>query len=57
MHARKDGKGGLSSHTIRTMHIIIRSALGHAVKWQLLNRNVAELADPPTLGHKEIITW
>ena len=45
---RADGKlGGLSPKTIRHLHRLLREALGHAVKWQLLARNVAEAVEPP----------
>ncbi|MBA4543961.1 MULTISPECIES: site-specific integrase [Thermoactinomyces] len=55
-NGRVDGEGGLSPHTVRYLHVILKEALGHAVKWQLLSRNVADLADPPALGKKDIIT-
>jgi integrase len=53
---RVDGKGGLSSQSVVKLHVIIKSALGHAVKWQLINRNVADLADPPAIRKRDIIT-
>jgi integrase len=53
---RVNGNGGLSAQTVRYFHAILREALGHAVKWQLLSRNVAELASPPAIRKKEIIT-
>ena len=45
---RMDGKGGLSAKSVREMHVILRKALGDAVRWGLLVRNVALLADPPS---------
>lgn len=54
---RIDGTGGLSPQTVKYFHSIIREALGHAVKWQLLNRNVAALVDPPSMRKKEINTF
>ena len=44
---RKDGKGGLSPRTVRYVHTILRKALADAVRWGLLERNPADLADPP----------
>jgi integrase len=55
-NGRVDGKGGLSPSTVRYLHVIIKEALGHAVKWQLLSRNVADLVTPPSIRKKEIIT-
>ncbi len=43
---RKDGSG-LSDKTVRNVHIVIRKALGDALRWGQLTRNVATLADPP----------
>lgn len=48
--------GGLSPGTVRKIHGILRIALNHAVKWQLVNRNVATLAEPPKNHKKEIAT-
>jgi hypothetical protein len=45
---RRDGKGGLSSRTVRYVHTILRKALADAVRKGLVVRNVADLADPPT---------
>ncbi len=33
---RRDGTGGLSPRTVRQMHAIVKSALGQAVKWDIL---------------------
>jgi integrase len=45
---RRDGSGGLSPRTVRYCHTIIRKALADAVRWNLLPRNVADAADPPS---------
>lgn len=37
-------------------HAILKSALEHAMKWQLVKQNVANLADPPKARKKEIVT-
>lgn len=44
---RKDGTGGLSARTVRYVHTILRKALSDAERWGLLQRNPADLADPP----------
>lgn len=45
---RSDGKpGGLSPRTVRYLHGLLREALGYAVRWNLVSRNIAEAADPP----------
>lgn len=45
---RLDGKpGGYSSRTIKMQHQIISSILNTAVKWQLLETNVATRVSPP----------
>jgi integrase len=54
---RRDGKGGLSTRTIRINHVIIHRALRDAVRWGLLSRNVAELADPPAVKSTEAAVW
>jgi integrase len=45
---RRHGKGGLSPRTVRYAHTIMRRALADAVRWNLLARNVADSADPPS---------
>lgn len=42
------GKGGLSPKSVREVHVILHKALGDAVRWGLVNRNIAPLADPPS---------
>jgi integrase len=42
-----------ASRTIRYAHAIVSQALGQAVKWGLLQRNVAKLASVPKLVQKE----
>ena len=44
---RKDGKGGLAPKHVNNIATIIGKALGDAVRWGLLQRNPAPLADPP----------
>jgi len=52
---RKDG-GALSPHTRRYIHVILKSALGRAVKQQLLARNPAETQRMPRVERKERVT-
>jgi integrase len=44
---RVDRKGGLSARSVLYHHRILSEALGHAVKMDLLSRNVAKLVTPP----------
>ncbi len=45
---RMDGTGRLSAKTVREVHVILGKALGDALRWGLVRRNVALLADPPS---------
>ncbi|MDD5476301.1 MAG: tyrosine-type recombinase/integrase [Syntrophales bacterium] len=47
-------QAGLSATTVRQHHAILRQALEHAVKWQLIYRNPADLAEAPTRAAAEI---
>ncbi len=44
---RTDGKGGLSPKSVLYLHRILREAINHALKLQLVNRNVVDLVEPP----------
>lgn len=44
----------LAPKTILEHHRLISNILSYAVKWQLVESNVASYADPPKLSHKEI---
>ncbi len=46
---RSDGAGGLSARTVRYTHTIVKRALADAARKGLVARNVAELADPPSV--------
>ena len=48
---------GLSARTVLHPHRVLREALGHAVKWGLLTRNVADAADPPRAQQKALDMW
>lgn len=45
---------GKSPKTVKNVHTTISRALGQAVKWNLVSRNVAALVQPPHLARKEI---
>lgn len=45
---------GLSPRTVQYLHAILRRALGQALKWGLVARNVATLADAPHVEHVEV---
>jgi integrase len=47
---RCDENGGLSARTTRYVHTIVRRALADAVRKGLVARNVADLADPPSVS-------
>lgn len=44
---RKDGKGGLSPNTVVYMHRVIKQALAHAVRWEIISRSPADAVNPP----------
>jgi len=48
---------GLSAGTVRYHHAVIHKALQTAVKWGLINRNVADGVDVPRVHHNEMQTW
>ena len=52
--ARKDGRdGSLSARTVLQHHRVLREALSHAVRWQLLARNPADaVATPKPTRHE-----
>jgi integrase len=56
-HGRLDGRGGLAPKSVRNIHIVIHKALQDAVRWDLLARNPANLADPPLAARSEVKTW
>lgn len=44
---RRDGRGGLSTASIRLIHAILHAALEQAVRWRKLTRNPASLVSLP----------
>jgi integrase len=54
---RRSGKGGLSPRTVHHMHMVLRQALGQAVKWNMLVRNPCDLLerkDRPRIERKPV---
>ncbi len=47
-------EAGLSPRTVQYLHAILRRALGQALKWGLVARNVATLVDAPSVVRAEI---
>lgn len=56
---RADGRGGLSPRTVRYVHTLIRKSLADGARWGRVERNVADLADPPRaeVDTSGIRTW
>ncbi len=54
---RRDGQGGLSPRTVRHHHRLLHVALESAVKWQLVQRNVADSVNAPKFRNKEMKTF
>jgi len=48
---------GLSAQTVRHHHMVIHKALGSAVEWGLVIRNVADAVRPPKAQRIEMQTW
>lgn len=42
---------GLSHRTVQFIHSILHKSLDQALRWGLVNRNVADLVDPPSVKH------
>jgi len=45
---------GFSGKSVAYMHQVLRTALGLAVRWDMVSRNVARLVDRPRIEHKPI---
>jgi len=55
---RADGKpGGLSARTVRYIHAVLSESLAHAVKYGFIQRNPAEIVDPPRIERKQLTVW
>lgn len=53
--ASKRKPKGLSARTVRYCHAVLRSALGQAVKWGMIQSNPAELVDLPRQERREYV--
>lgn len=53
LYARKL-EDGYAPGTVRLMHITLHDALSHAVRVGLVQRNVADMVDPPPMRHEEM---
>jgi integrase len=47
----------LSPKTVRNTHIVLRRALQDSVRWNLVPRNAADLADPPRTSRVDMRVW
>jgi integrase len=47
-------RAGLSPKTVTYVHQVLRTALGTAVRWDMVSRNVAKLVDRPRVERKPI---
>jgi integrase len=55
VQGRKDRRaGGLSARTVLQHHRVLREALAHAVRWQLIARNPADAVAPPKPARHEM---
>jgi integrase len=45
---------GLSARSVQYLHAVLRHALGQALRWGLVGRNVASLVDPPRAQRPEV---
>jgi len=53
---RTDGKGGLSNRTVLYHHRILHEALKHAMRLELVHRNVTDAVIPPKMEEYEAVT-
>lgn len=54
---RRDGKGGLSAKSVRYVHRNLREALEHALKMEMINRNVADLVTLPKVKAYQVSVY
>jgi integrase len=54
---RRDGRGGLAPSTVRYMHVVLKSAMQQAVRWQMLARNPVDAVDPPKIERGAMTTY
>ena len=51
---RRDRSGPLSHRTVYHMHVLLKSALAQAVKWEMLGRNPANAVKPPKVERRRM---
>ncbi|MDQ2934069.1 MAG: site-specific integrase [Chloroflexota bacterium] len=47
-------RAGLAPQTVRNVHAVLRRALGQALRWGLVGRNVATLVELPRIARSEV---
>lgn len=52
-----ENREALSARTVTNIHKVLSEALNHAVKWQILIRNVALAVDPPRPTQQQMSTF
>jgi integrase len=57
LEGRRDGSGGLSPNTVIYMHRVIKQALAHAVRWEIISRSPADAVDPPKVERPTMSTY
>jgi integrase len=57
LEGRRDGSGGLSPNTVIYMHRLIKQALAHAVRWEMIARSPADAVDPPKIERATMSTY
>jgi integrase len=56
LYAKKRAEG-LSERTVQYIHGMLHRSLNKALKWGLVTRNIADLADAPSNKRKSMMTW
>ncbi|HVE46690.1 MAG TPA: site-specific integrase [Acidimicrobiales bacterium] len=56
-HGRRDGRGGLSAHTVHGIHLMLRTALRDAMRFGYLGHNPAAEATGPSFARPEMCVW
>src|SRR5689334_4473351 len=47
----------VSARTVKQVHAVLRAMLNHAMREEVIARNVARLVQPPAPEHEEIQPW
>ena len=50
-------ESGLGATSVVSVHHVLKEALGHAVKWGAITRNVADATSPPRIERKTMEMW